>query len=260
MSFDRSFSSSFDVIASPDPIPPGDPQTACWLTEEQLDFFASEYPDLTPEQIDALCLEATWVLDELTHNYYHGEECWSDTFSLRGDQCDFILSHGPVTEIQSVQQMHNCDSTSTNITGWCEISPGKVSICPATCGGRVYNTPWHCGCPKRIRVVYTIGSNLPPGARAAVYTLATEYANAITEGKKCNLPERITSITRQGVSWTLLDPGDFMDKGLVGISRIDSWISIARRSVPKGKAIDPLRYGHWLFSKQVGYGACEVTP
>lgn len=248
-SFDTSFDSSFDVGAASEQTYP------IWCDPQLLvDMFADSEPPLTLDQATAIMTEATWVLDELTNNYYHGEECWADVFEMKNG-CDMILSHGPVASIAAVDQMHNCDTDKTSITGYCQYSPGRVSICPERCGGRIQNPVKHCGCPKRVRVSYSIGANLPPGAKAACLMLSTEYAKSLL-GQKCNLPERINSITRQGVSWTVLDPQSFIDKGLVGISRLDSWIAIARRSVPMGRAIDPLRFGKRLFAQFLGYGAC----
>jgi hypothetical protein len=45
------------------------------------------------------------------------------------------------------------------------------------------------------------------------------------------LPERVQTITRQGVTVGFLDPQDFLEKGRTGITMIDLWL----RSVnPRG--------------------------
>ena len=41
---------------------------------------------------------------------------------------------------------------------------------------------------------------------------------------ECVLPQRVTPISRQGVSWTLLDPQDFLDNGRTGIYHVDLFL------------------------------------
>lgn len=244
------------TLPDPDPTPQTQP---LWMDP---DVIQELFPSLTPEQAVDIVAEATWVLDQLTNGYYHGVECWREVFEVRG--CVMALTRAPILSIDSVQQLHSCDTVSTDMS-YCRITEHKISICPSDCGNSIGNAAFDyrrnsCGCPKRIAVTYTIGDNLPPGALAAVLNLASEYANALC-GKKCNLPERVTSIVRQGVSWVLLDPQDFIDKGLVGISRIDSWISIANRNVSRGRAYDPLNLGIRIWSTNLGFAACsELEP
>lgn len=231
-----------------------------WIDPDDL---VALYPALTPEQALLVAQEATWVLDQLTNGFYHGVECWREVFEVRG--CLVNLTKTPIQSIESVSTLHNCDADSTALA-YCRKTEHVISVCGGDCGGSTSRGipffDWRtnsmsCGCPKRVEVQYTIGDNLPPGAKHAVLNLATEYGAALC-GEKCNLPERITSIVRQGVSWTILDPQTFMDKGLVGLSRIDSWITIARRGVPGGRAIDPLNHGRRVWTEQT---ACaEETP
>lgn len=42
---------------------------------------------------------------------------------------------------------------------------------------------------------------------------------------KCQLPKRVQSISRQGISMTLLDPFDFLEKGKTGIYEIDLFLA-----------------------------------
>jgi hypothetical protein len=239
--------------------PPADPM---WIEPAVL---IELFPSLTEEQATAIATEATWVLDQLTNGFYHGVECWREVFEVRG--CLVNLTKTPIQSVESVATLHSCDAESKPVE-YCMTTEHVLSICPGDCGGNSYRNAslfdWRsnqmaCGCPKRVEVRYTIGDNLPPGAKAAVLNLATEYGKAFC-GQKCSLPERVTSITRQGIAWTILDPQDFMDKGLTGLSRIDSWISIARRGVPGGRAIDPLNHGRRVISKQIACAEPEPTP
>jgi hypothetical protein len=74
-------------------------------------------------------------------------------------------------------------------------------------------------CAGCIRVTYLHGS-LPPGGEDAAKRLADELL-ASADGEECSLPQRVTSISRQGVSWTLLDPQEFLRDRRTGIYEID---------------------------------------
>lgn len=73
---------------------------------------------------------------------------------------------------------------------------------------------------RDITVDYTYGSPPPPDIQRAINILAEQFAIADT-GAACSLPERVTSVNREGVSWTLIDPQDFLDNGRTGIYYVD---------------------------------------
>ena len=141
------------------------------------------FPSLTEEQATAIATEATWVLDQLTNGFYHGVECWREVFEVRG--CLVNLTKTPIQSIESVCTLHNCDAESQPLD-YCMTTEHVLSICAGDCGSRATGSgffDWRrnttaCNC-KRVEVRYTIGDNLPPGAKAAVLNLATEYGNAV---------------------------------------------------------------------------------
>lgn len=93
-----------------------------------------------------------------------------------------------------------------------------------------------CQQTRQVVVTYTYGlDTLPIEVTRAIAVLADELL-AAANGDACRIPERVTSVTRQGVSWTMIDPGDFLDKGRTGIYEIDLLIGVvnpgrARRRV-----------------------------
>jgi hypothetical protein len=72
-------------------------------------------------------------------------------------------------------------------------------------------------------VTYTKGIPVPPGVGVLVGTLALEFLNACTGGK-CKLPRRVQTVSRQGVTMTMVDPTDIYDEGITGIPEIDLFI------------------------------------
>lgn len=194
---------------------------------------------------------ATWLLDTLTGYRLHGIECWSEDYQVH--TCTIRLRRSPVTAIHSVTRVHRCNQPIGEVADWCQTGAGTVSLC---CNG--YGQPWPyysladpyaysgygtpgrygCGCGETARIVYTIGSNLPPGTESVVAWLATEYGKAAS-GVACALPERITSVSRQGVSWTVLDPQEYLSRGFTGMSRVDNWLAAVKRTIG-GTLIDPL--------------------
>jgi hypothetical protein len=73
---------------------------------------------------------------------------------------------------------------------------------------------------KCLVVRYYYGTGVPAGGKNAVIKLA-EQLLVSKIGGDCKLPSRVTSISRQGLSWTLLDPQDFLKDGRTGIYEID---------------------------------------
>lgn len=76
-------------------------------------------------------------------------------------------------------------------------------------------------------VTYTYGTPPPRGGVQAAAALACQLALACTPGAEgqCSLPERVTSITRQGVSMVVIDPFDFLEEGRTGLYVVDQWIN-----------------------------------
>lgn len=83
------------------------------------------------------------------------------------------------------------------------------------------------------QVEYLRGIPVPEGGKIAAGALACELAKAWTRDTSCALPQRIQTITRQGVTMAMVDPFTGLEKGHTGIWLIDSWVSsvnLPRRS------------------------------
>lgn len=86
--------------------------------------------------------------------------------------------------------------------------------------------------PDTWSVSWRFGRPWGPDGQAAVSKFACELLRA-DSGEDCQLPDRITSISRAGSTITLLDPMDFLDKGRTGIYLVDQFLGASnpRRSM-----------------------------
>ena len=90
--------------------------------------------------------------------------------------------------------------------------------------------------PSQVEVTYTYGTPPPTAGRAAARVLATELVKLYEDDDTCALPQRVTSISRQGVSYTLLDNQDFIDELKTGIYAIDLFLKTANPDKARARA------------------------
>lgn len=72
-------------------------------------------------------------------------------------------------------------------------------------------------------VSFTYGRRPPSMGVDAAAKLACEIAKSMS-GQNCALPERVTNVTRQGVSVSVVAPEDFLDSGRTGIFIVDMFL------------------------------------
>jgi len=87
-----------------------------------------------------------------------------------------------------------------------------------------------------VEVSYRYGTEPPVMGKIAAKALADQYLLAMAGSDECELPQRVTQISRQGVSWTLLDPQEFLDKGRTGIYQVDLFLAVVN---PDGARLRP---------------------
>ena len=111
---------------------------------------------------------------------------------------------------------------------------------------------WNYSCDNiGVTVDYSYGMLPPKAGILAASTLANELLLLLGEGRtpgaECRIPERVRSISREGISFDMIDPQEFMDDGRTGIWEIDLFIRTANPSRAKKQprllsANDPRRY------------------
>lgn len=83
------------------------------------------------------------------------------------------------------------------------------------------------------QISYVRGEPLPNPGAVALGILAIEFWKGYAGDRSCQLPERLTSVTREGVTVTVLDTFDDLDSGHTGIWLVDSWVaSVIRTPLP----------------------------
>jgi hypothetical protein len=89
--------------------------------------------------------------------------------------------------------------------------------------------------PGTWSITYTRGFPPPEGTANLVGLLAKEFLTACAGGK-CALPRRVQTVSRQGVTYQMVDPTDIYTTGKTGISEIDLWLSAVN---PRAMASPP---------------------
>ena len=75
------------------------------------------------------------------------------------------------------------------------------------------------------QIEFTYGQAPPAAGVAAAASLGCQLALACAGSGDCRLPQRVQSITRQGVSMVLLDPFTFFDDGRTGLYDVDLFLA-----------------------------------
>jgi len=89
---------------------------------------------------------------------------------------------------------------------------------------------------------YNKGLEVPVGGQLAAGLLAIELAKQACGGSDCVLTTSLTSISRQGVSLTMIDPTVAAMNGWTGIKFVDDWLnSIVRPRRPRTSIMSPER-------------------
>jgi hypothetical protein len=92
-----------------------------------------------------------------------------------------------------------------------------------------------------IEVTYQYGHMPPMAGRMAARTLAQQFALLWEGSEDCELPSRVSSVTRQGVSYTILDQQDFIAELRTGVYAVDLFLKTVNpdKARRKSKVFSP---------------------
>lgn len=88
-------------------------------------------------------------------------------------------------------------------------------------------------------VTYKRGLQVPDGGQIAAGVLTVELAMAACGDDNCSLPQRLQSITRQGITMTVLDSFEDLKEGRTGIWLIDTWVNSVSQPKVGGRVFSP---------------------
>lgn len=75
-----------------------------------------------------------------------------------------------------------------------------------------------------LTVTYTWGTGIPGAGRAAARRLAEELLRGWTGDDDCALPSRVTNVSREGISFTVMDKQEFLDDLRTGVYEVDLFL------------------------------------
>lgn len=212
-----------------------------WITATDLDDPTS------PEAADA-ARYASWILYKLSGEKYAGIRSAVEWYGIPGGSCAICSS----TSSTLIGASHNhIGSTSQDVANFStrglllrgrpvlsvenvisstgEVAPPSSYI--LVNNAYLINTDKSCwNLQSGVTIEYTFGNRPPTAGRIAAIRLANELLKLISDPESCSLPDRVTSVSRQGVSYTILDPQEFISEGRTGIYEIDLFLQAANPS------------------------------
>lgn len=201
-----------------------------WLTKE--DTFDPTGP-YTEDAIHA----ASWILYKLTGEKYTGIFTSTDAYQsqdfpsleltaavIQGQVVNLpVFTNGFRNLRLRNSPVRSIGSISHNGVEW---DPSTYSLRNNSYVVRSNGLPWLLDFTDLL-VTYTHGTPVPRAGKQAAIRLANEFIHALKDDGLCTLPERVSSVSRQGMSYTILDPQEFIQNGKVGIYTVDLFISAA---------------------------------
>jgi hypothetical protein len=133
------------------------------------------------------------------------------------------LRHQPVLSVLSVEHLGRV------------LDPSEYTLRNNSYLVRENSVPWVLDPVNDLTVTYRHGTPPPAAGRRAALRLANEFILADMGSGACALPERISSVNRQGVSYTIMDPQEFISNGKVGIYEVDLFLAAVNPNKAKKK-------------------------
>lgn len=175
-----------------------------------------------------------WRPDVATWTGYWWHPAWAACGCADGlDHCGScpgltqVRLRAPLVEVAEVWvDGAELDPTDYRVDDWrwlVRLDGGRFPCCQDMTADRTGDNTFE--------ITYTFGTVPPVAGKRAAASLACELIKAWTpdsEGE-CRLPERVRTLTRQGVTMTLIDnPRDLFEDGYTGLEEVDLWLGSLR--------------------------------
>lgn len=167
------------------------------------------------EELDTLAIATRIVYELLGRRWVWPAITTTETVEIPWSQPTIVLHGRPVIEIISISQ----DGGTTQLPYTLE---NKFRV-------RLTNRPGaktRCCGLRKVSITYKYGSPPPEGLRRAILLLQEELDKSIAGDTDCQLPQGVTSVSRQGITMNIVDVESFVARGLTGISDVDEAIRL----------------------------------
>jgi hypothetical protein len=115
------------------------------------------------------------------------------------------------------------------------IDPSEYQVVDRAYVRAVAGATWS-PCTQDLTVTYVAGARVPEAGLRAARVLGNELLKARVNPDACQLPDRVTSVARQGVSYTILDSQDFLEDGRTGLYEVDLFLRAANPDKARKRA------------------------
>jgi hypothetical protein len=202
---------------------PTDPDVISWITGA-----GAGVPGAAAETEAALGI-ASDLLTRLTGYLVHPSGVAEEQYAAYPWAMRLVPTWRPIRRVISVEVIDKADCTLASIgDAYCLVA-GDIWLtarwrqCPST----LYEDM--CGCRRdgeRLRLTYVYGTTVTTAARAAALDYARQiWLSTHPDQGDCELPERVTSINREGLSYTVIDPQTYLERGRTGVTSVDTFLA-----------------------------------
>lgn len=228
---------------------------------------AEDLEDPTSDDAADAALTASGILYALSGRKYTGQLTVTERYENASSSCGF--GRGAASSYLGSGYGSSCGTHSPGIrlrvpvhhvhyllvgegASRREIDPAEYEVVNRTYLRPTRGASWSA-CSD-IEVTYTCGFDPPAAGRRAALTLANQLLKARHNADDCQLPDRVTSVSRQGISITMLDPQDFLQDGRTGLYEVDLFLKSTNPDRARKRArvfsVD-MKKGHLLSSSRI---------
>lgn len=174
----------------------------------------------------------------------------------QGDSCGCrhvseIILPGPITPVEILIDGEPLDLWNVRVDNWNRLVrlDGDWPTCQDLSKEPTEDGTW--------QVSYSQGEDVPPGGGLVAGILACEYAKGMCGDSSCRLPQRVSTVSRQGVTVAMLDNFTGLGTGFTGIWEIDDWVMTYTTNLRQGPwqassvsspDLTPQRFTTWEYS------------
>lgn len=200
-----------------------------------------------------MCIDAaSWLLFKLTAEKYPGRntttECYSNEAPIGLSMTPTVFNGQIYNNISGgsrklyLRQTPALAVTSVSVGGTV-LDPSSYQLRNNSFLVQTNLLNWNMSLASEVCVTYDWGLKPPAMGKLACTLLTNELIKSYTMPSQCKLPERVTSVSRQSVSFSVLDPHTFLNEGKLGIYLVDAFITTANpnRAKKRAKVISPDR-------------------